>query len=417
MKKLLLPLAGALLIISGLSGCQSTELVSGMPTPSVVTESTAADSSGEPGATSENSEADGQIQSTEQSVTVESPAEDSGTPEQRAAEILSGMTAAEKAGQVILARYPGENALSEAQKFHLGGYVMFGVDFRGSTPEEITAEIAEIQSASKLRMLFAADEEGGTVVRVSKYTAFRDEPFSSPQVLYGRGGAELLEIDAKEKAELLTSLGINLNLAPVADISEDENSYIYPRTMGQDPEHTAEAVAAIVSASADRKLASCLKHFPGYGENTDTHKGMAHDSRELYEFYNRDFLPFSAGINAVQDKTPAVMVGHTIYYNIDPDYPASLSSAIHEVLRDKLEFDGVAITDDMGMDAIKDYAGDGSVYVKAILADNDMICVTDYETAYNDLKAAYESGELSDDIIDSHVRRILIMKLEYGIIK
>lgn len=144
---------------------------------------------------------------------------------------------------------------------------------------------------------------------------------------------------------------------------------------------------------------------------------MAHDSRELYEFYNRDFVPFSAGINAVQDKIPAVMVGHTIYDNIDPDYPASLSPAIHEVLRDKLEFDGVAITDDMGMDAIKEYAGDGSVYVKAILADNDMICVTDYETAYNDLKAAYESGELSDDIIDSHVRRILMMKLGYGIIK
>ena len=87
------------------------------------------------------------------------------------------------------------------------------------------------------------------------------------------------------------------------------------------------------------------------------------------------------------------------------------------MLRDKLEFDGVAITDDMGMDAIKEYAVDGSVYVKAILADNDMICVTDYETAYNDLKAAYESGELSDDIIDSHVRRILMMKLGYGIIK
>ncbi len=177
MKKLLLPLAGALLIISGLSGCQSTELVSGLPTPSVVTESTAADSSGEPGATSENSEADGQIQSTEQSVTVESPAEEFGTPEQRAAEILSEMTAAEKVGQVILARYPGENALSEAQKYHLGGYVMFGVDFRGSTPEEITAEISEIQSASKLRMLFAADEEGGTVVRISKYPQYRAEPF------------------------------------------------------------------------------------------------------------------------------------------------------------------------------------------------------------------------------------------------
>jgi len=111
------------------------------------------------------------------------------------------------------------------------------------------------------------------------------------------------------------------------------------------------------------------------------------------------------------------MVGHTIYDNIDPDYPASLSAQIHEVLRDRLEFDGVVITDDMGMDAIQDYSSDGSVYVRAIIADNDMICVTDYETAYSDLKAAAESGELSEDVIDSHVRRILIMKLEYGIIK
>lgn len=335
---------------------------------------------------------------------------------ERADELLSEMSADEKIGQLLLARMPA-NAAQVISEYNFGGYTMYADDFKNASPESVTALTAEISSSVTIAPFIAVDEEGGTVVRVSKYTAFRDEPFSSPQVLYGRGGAELLEIDAKEKAELLTSLGINLNLAPVADISEDENSYIYPRTMGQDPEHTAEAVAAIVSASADRKLASCLKHFPGYGENTDTHKGMAHDSRELYEFYNRDFVPFSAGINAVQDKTPAVMVGHTIYDNIDPDYPASLSSAIHEVLRDKLEFDGVAITDDMGMDAIKEYAGDGSVYVKAILADNDMICVTDYETAYNDLKAAYESGELGDDIIDSHVRRILMMKLGYGIIK
>lgn len=262
MKKLLLSLAGALLIISGLSGCQSTELVSGLPTPSVVTESTAADSSGEPGATSENSEADGQIQSTEQSVTVESPAEDSGTPEQRAAEILSGMTAAEKAGQVILARYPGENALSEAQKYNLGGYVMFGVDFRGSTPEEITAEIAELQSASKLRMLFAADEEGGTVVRISKYPQYRAEPFPAQAEVLSQG-LDAVSSEAQEISGLMSSMGLNMNLAPVCDLPRSETDFIYDRAFSTDPQQTSRAVDTAVESYGQSGLICALKHFPG----------------------------------------------------------------------------------------------------------------------------------------------------------
>lgn len=128
------------------------------------------------------------------------------------------MTAAEKAGQVILARYPGENALSEAQKYHLGGYVMFGVDFRGSTPEEITAEIAEIQSASKLRMLFAADEEGGTVVRISKYPQYRAEPFPAQAEVLSQG-LDAVSSEAQEISGLMSSLGLNMNLAPVCDLA------------------------------------------------------------------------------------------------------------------------------------------------------------------------------------------------------
>jgi len=162
-------------------------------------------------------------------------------------------------------------------------------------------------------------------------------------------------------------------------------------------------------------LASCIKHFPGYGENTDTHKGTAHDSRELYEFYNRDFVPFEAGINADPEKTPAVMVGHTIYDLIEPDVPASLSPEIHKVLREKLGFNGVVITDDLGMDAISDYSGEQSVYVSAVLADNDMLCVSEPETAYADLVSAYEEGVITDDMLDAHVKRIIIMKLQYGI--
>lgn len=336
----------------------------------------------------------------------------------RAQELLETMTAEEKLGQLLLARMPeNSKAVSEMEKYAFGGYTMYAENFKNDTPETISALNGEISDYTKIAPFIAVDEEGGTVVRVSKYPAFREEPFSSVQLLYVRGGKELLEIDTEEKSKLLTSLGINMNLAPVADISGDESSYIYPRTLGQNAEQTAEAVEAIVKTAAENNVASCLKHFPGYGENTDTHKGTAHDSRELYEFYNRDFVPFKAGINAAENKTPAVMIGHTVYDSIDPDYPASLSETLHNVLRDKLEFDGVILSDDMGMDAISEFAGDSSVYVLGILSGSDMLCVTDYETAYSDLKAAYESGELTDEIIDGHVMRILVMKLMFGIIK
>ncbi len=332
----------------------------------------------------------------------------------KADEYISQMSSEEKIGQLILARL-SDSPTDDMTKYQYGGYTFYGKDFKNSDAEGIAALTAEISEVAKIAPFFAVDEEGGTVVRVSEYSQYRDEPFSSPQLLFSRGGAELLEMDTEEKAKLLTSMGLNLNLAPVADISTNESSYIYPRTMGQTAEGTAEGISVIVRTAGENGLASCIKHFPGYGENTDTHKGTAHDSRELYEFYNRDFVPFEAGINADPEKTPAVMVGHTIYDLIEPDVPASLSPEIHKVLREKLGFNGVVITDDLGMDAISDYSGEQSVYVSAVLADNDMLCVSEPETAYADLVSAYEEGIITDDMLDAHVKRILIMKLQYGI--
>lgn len=334
----------------------------------------------------------------------------------RADEILLSMSTEEKIGQLILAKLP-DDPVREMEKYALGGYTLYANDFSSKTAEDIALLTEEICSAAVIAPFIAVDEEGGTVVRVSKFTEFRDEPFSSPQLLYSRGGIELLEIDGEEKARLLTSMGINFNLAPVADISTDKSSYIYPRTLGQNAEDTAQGIAAIVRTANENDLASCLKHFPGYGENTDTHTGTAHDSRELYEFYNRDFVPFEAGINASEDKTPAIMVGHTIYDNIDENIPASLSSVIIGVLREKLNFDGVVITDDLGMDAIQGFESDLSVYVMALLAGNDMLCVSDHIEAYEAIKAAYDEGIVTDEILDEHITRILIMKLSYGIIR
>lgn len=335
---------------------------------------------------------------------------------ERVNELVSSMTTEEKIGQLLLARIGDEPAENMAL-YKLGGYTFYADDFKGRTPEDISALTKEIAGCNKIAPFFAVDEEGGSVVRVSKYSAFREEPFSSPQLLYQRGGTELLEIDTEEKARLLLSMGINFNLAPVADISTDESSYIYPRTMGQSPEKTAEAITAIVKTANSKGLASCLKHFPGYGENTDTHKGAAVDNRDLYEFYNRDFVPFEAGINADEDKTPAVMVGHTVYESIDSGTPASLSAKIHNVLRDRLEFDGVIITDDMGMDAIQNYESEDSPYVLAFLAGNDMLCVTDFVTAYTDIENAYNEGRISEKDLNASVKRIIAMKLRYGIIK
>ncbi|MFR0871040.1 MAG: glycoside hydrolase family 3 N-terminal domain-containing protein [Oscillospiraceae bacterium] len=411
MKKLLLPLAGALLIISGLSGCQSTELVSGLPTPSVVTESTAADSSGEPGATSENSEADGQIQSTEQSVTVESPAEDSGTPEQRAAEILSGMTAAEKAGQVILARYPGENALSEAQKYNLGGNVMFGVDFRGSTPEEITAEIAELQSASKLRMLFAADEEGGTVVRISKYPQYRAEPFPAQAEVLSQG-LDAVSSEAQEISGLMSSMGLNMNLAPVCDLPRSETDFIYDRAFSTDPQQTSRAVGTAVESYGQSGLICALKHFPGYGNNLDTHTGISIDERPLSEITELDLSVPGGDIR----RRPVVMVSHNIVNCIDDSLPGSLSGKMYAFLREQ-GFTGAAMTDDLSMDAVGEYCGENAAAVTALKAGADILCCTDYASAAEALTAAVESGEIPEERIDEAVTRVLLLKLTYGIIE
>ena len=111
------------------------------------------------------------------------------------------------------------------------------------------------------------------------------------------------------------------------------------------------------------------------------------------------------------------MVGHTVYDNIDPDRPASLSPEVIGLLRDKVGFTGVAVTDDLSMDAIKEFAPDESVYVMALLAGNDLLCCSDHHTAYNDLVYAYNDGKITDEILNEHLHRILVMKLQYGIIE
>lgn len=327
-------------------------------------------------------------------------------------EMLDNMTIPEKVGQMFMVRVPKDEADIKASEYHLGGYIMFGRDFDNKTKEEVMGNIASWQSAADIPMLIGVDEEGGTVNRISTNTEFRSEPFKSSQELYKDGGFDLIYEDTIEKANFLKELGINVNFAPVVDVSTNPDDYIYKRSFGKNANLTSEYAEVVVRAMKESNIASVLKHFPGYGNNTDTHTGIAIDNRTLETFKENDFLPFEAGIKAGAN---IVLVSHNIVTNMDSNNPASLSTRVHEILRNDLGFAGVIITDDLYMDAIsKNY--DSSVAVLAILAGNDLICTTDFESQIPEVIAAVEDGTISIDRINESVRRILELKLELNLI-
>lgn len=329
-------------------------------------------------------------------------------------ELLSEMTLEEKIGQLFLVRCDTENAVQDVTDYNLGGLVLFAADFDGRSPEEAAAAVASYQAAAKIPLLIAVDEEGGTVVRVSKYRQYRAQPFKSPSALYREGGADAVLSDIDEKSALLHSLGINCNLAPVCDVSADPASYIYPRTLGLDASATADVIAAMTERYTQNGMGCVLKHFPGYGGNSDTHEGISVDTREFEALEKGDLLPFKAGIAA---GAGAVMVSHNIVKCIDPDYPSSLSPKVHSLLRGTLGFGGVIITDALDMGAIKEFSArhGGSPAVLAILAGSDIICSSDFKQMYAEVTAAVADGTIPASRIDESAERVLRWKSSLGL--
>ena len=329
--------------------------------------------------------------------------------------LLEEMTLEEKVGQLFFVRCPVENAVEDVSSYHLGGYILFGRDTKEKTANDLIQTIASYQSAAKIPLLIGVDEEGGTVVRVSSNPHLRSSKFQSPQKVCSNGGMEGLVADTAEKDRLLSALGFNVNLAPVADLSTNPNDFIYERTFGQDAETTAELVEAVAAQMRQDSMGSALKHFPGYGNNVDTHTGIAVDDRPLETFRTSDFLPFLSGIEAGGDKT-AILVSHNIMTCVDEELPASLSPAVHGLVRKNLDFDGVIMTDDLAMDAVAAYAEDGDVAVMAIEAGNDLIITTDYRTQIPKVLKAVETGALDQSIIDDACRRVLTWKQALGLL-
>lgn len=325
---------------------------------------------------------------------------------------LDNMSLEEKVGQLFLVRYDKNMALSWINDYYAGGYILFAKDFDNHTKESIKEELSSLNKNSKIPLVFAVDEEGGYVTRVSRYKAFRDEKFPSPRDVYDSLGEEGLESIEKEKGELLLSLGINLNLAPVADVSVDSNDFINIRTFNRDAKETANLIGLMVDYANEIGISSSLKHFPGYGNNVDTHTGVAIDERSYDNFLNNDYLPFEEGIKR---KVPSILVSHNIIKCIDSEYPATLSKMIVTgELRNKLNFSGIIITDDLSMGAVSSYVDDNSAAVLAINAGNDLIITSDFVNMYNSVITAVKSGKIKMETIDTAVRRILAWKSFYN---
>ena len=324
--------------------------------------------------------------------------------------ILKNMTLEEKVGQLFLVRYDFNLADLEIEKYHPAGYIFFAKDFENEDRKSFSEKINNYQEKSKIPLTIAVDEEGGIVTRVSRYTQFREEKFLSPRTYYDQGGFSLLEDIEKEKANLLLSLGINLNLAPVADVSINQDDYIYERSFKDGPTLTSEFVKRVVNISNNLMISSCLKHFPGYGNNSDTHTGIAIDKRSYDNFLNNDYIPFEAGIKA---NVPTILVSHNIIEAIDDKYPASLSPKIHKELRKKLNFSGIIITDDLAMDAVNQYTSDNSAASLAVNASNDLIITSDFINMYNEVYENIKNKKIDIEKVNKAVRRIIAWKMFY----
>lgn len=322
---------------------------------------------------------------------------------------LKKMSLDEKINQLLLVRYPDANGKEVLKDKQFGGYVFFARDFKDKTKDQVINMMKELQEVSKIPILTAVDEEGGTVVRVSSNPNLRSEKFKSSKELYQMGGLNKIKEDTIEKSDLLNSLGLNVNLAPVVDVSTNSTDYMYNRALGEDTATTSKFAETVIETSKGKGVSYTLKHFPGYGNNADTHNTTSTDNRSLDDIKNNDLPPFKAGIAKGAE---AVLVSHNTVNSIDSTNAASLSPSVHNLLRNELGFTGVIITDDLAMGAVSSIKDNA---VKAVLAGNDLLITTDYDGSFKSIKDAISNGTISESLVDRLAFRVLAWKYYKGL--
>ena len=348
--------------------------------------------------------------------------------EQRAAELLEGMTLEQKIYQMFFVTPESLTGVETATKAGnatkealldnpVGGLIYAEQNLEDA--EQVKALLSGTQDyltdGGKLPAFLAIDEEGGDVAPVASVletTAFDTmaEIGASKDI---EGANEMGATIAKE----ISLLGFNVNFAPIADMTdEDGNEVIGTRSFGTDPAVTSSLVSAMITGSQENGVLNAVSHFPGLGSISGVaHVDRSRINRNMEEMETNDLLPFKA---AAESNAGFIVVSHAVLTALDDQRPCSMSPAVMELLRENIGYTGIILTDTMDIPAITDHYESGTAALNAISAGADMIlCPEDLDEAVEALLKAVETGKLTQDRIDESVTRILLAKLKLGLIE
>ena len=291
----------------------------------------------------------------------------------------------------------------------IAGFILMGANIPADE-SALRAVTGSLTVDPTLPPLLAIDQEGGDVSRLPW-----DDFSAAPTLKDADPGAAADAFAAR--ASLVARAGASVNFGIVADVTPDPGMFIYRRALGTDPAASADRVVAAVHGEGAR-VASTLKHFPGHGAAPgDSHIGIPSTDMSMQEWSRTQAPPFVAGIDA---GAPLLMFGHLSYTTVD-DAPASLSSEWHRVAREELGFDGVAVTDDLGMlqaSGLPEYADPVANGVAALAAGNDLLLTVLYSDAgsaerlVEGIVAAVERGEVSLERLTEASERVTALRWE-----
>lgn len=334
---------------------------------------------------------------------------------EKAYSYMQSMSDEQMVGQLLIGSYPGdESADTLVADYALSGYYFTADDFTGMSSQDIKNSISSFNQKSKTPMIMSVKEEGGAVTALSDLDAFPEHDFYSPRDTFAQGGLDAVKKNEIDKATMLKSVGINLNLAPVLDMAEETNQIMYSRSLGGTVEETSQYAKEVTTTSQQKGVSVALKHFPGYGTNLDTYEPIVVDERDIETFRETDFKPFEAGINA---GAHFVLVSNVLAKNIDSQCVASLSKKAHDILKNELKFGGLIITDNLNNADYSEYSDGKDIYVQAVLCGNDLIMVDNVQDAYNSILGAVNDGTIDKTTLQKACMRVLAYKYTVGIIK
>jgi len=351
----------------------------------------------------------------------------SATDPQAAAELayvndmIAHMSLDEEIGQMIVMDFVGTGVtpdlVAKIQQYHVGGAIFY--DRNITSAAQVRALTHGMQALTKVPLLLAIDQEGGTVNRLARLIG----PQLSAEQMGRKNSPAYARQRGRADGQLMYSLGLNVNLAPVVDVQgvPDSQTYMRYRMFGWTPDKVATLAGAYLDGleQGDHVIGT-LKHFPGLGGITaDPHAGAAVSNRGLASLQKTDWAPYQALLATGQ--VGLIMTTHITLGAVDPTTPATLSApVVTGILRDQLGYQGVIMTDDIYMKGVAARYSFGQRVLGAVLAGHDLICSTftlgATKWAEQILRDAVTNGQLTKDRIDESVRRILLLKLRYGLL-